>query len=263
MKARMLLLILGVGAIPLEAQRTWLDPMPRSAVALVTALGVFDDNLTESPAATMAFRGSRTLAGGLTLNIEVPVAHVRMLSGLSGTSVGNPWAGMEFDPGSAMQLEVGARLNLWPPSDQSGALAQAYGQLLDFDRREAWLSGSWAVRAMAHFGRVPGTGPFVTTRIGLVGMVAGGGGGDGELLAHYGGRVGVASPKWLGWLGIVGQGLVTESGELADRTQHQAEVAVATRGVRWQVALSVRRYVAETFGSSVPLIGQLALVAAI
>jgi hypothetical protein len=260
---RLIALILAAVAPPLEAQRTWLDPMPGSAVALVTTLGVFDDHLTESPAATVALRGSRALAGGLTLNIELPVARVRMASGLSGTSVGNPWVGMEIDPGSAMQLEVGARLNLWPPGDQPEALAQAYGQLLDFDRREAWFSQSWAVRAMAHVGRVPGTGPFATTRLGLVGMVAGGGGGDGELLAHYGGRVGVARPKWLGWFGIVGQGRVTESGDLADRTQHQAEVAVATRGVRWQVALSVRRYLAENFGSSVPLIGQLAVVAAI
>lgn len=245
-----------------SGQRNWLDPMPGNGVALLTTIGVFDDNITDSPAMTLALRARHALSGGVTIVGELPVARARLRSGLSGTSVGNPWIGLEHSPASGVQLEFGARLSPWPPTTQRRSLAQSYGHWLDFDRREAWYVRTWAIRAMAHLGRVPTEGGFVTAKVGAVGLAMAGTGDDGELLLHYGGRTGVATRRWIAWIGINGQGLVPEStGSVADRTLHQAEVAVATRGRQWRFAIALRRFVAESFATSMPLAIQVMVVA--
>ena len=249
---------------PASAQRSWLDPIAPNGVGIVATLGGFDDNITDSPASTIALRGRYGLPGNVTLTAELPMARAQLLSGLSGTAVGNPWLGLEHAPARGVQLEFGVRMNLWTPNTQGRSLAHAYGQLLDFDRREAWYVRTWALRAMAHLGSMPHRGAFATAKLGAAGMAVSGAGTDGELLVHYGARAGLAMPRWAAWFGVVGQGLATEdTGNLADRTTHQVELAVGTRGTTWRVELTMRRYVAETFGSSIPLVMQLLVVAAI
>jgi hypothetical protein len=259
---RRVLLLLLAHAAPLGAQRNWLDPMAGHSVSVSATFGAFDDNITDSPVATLAVRGRYQLARNATLTAELPVARAVLRSGLSGTAVGNPWLGVEHAPLQGVRVELGARLNLWTPGAQEESLAFAYGQLVDFDRREAWLPRTWALRAMVHMGSVPQRGAFVTAKLGAVGLAESGSGADGELLVRYGARAGVAAAGWTAWLGVIGQGLATEdTGTLADRTTHQAELAVSTRGTAWRWELAMRRYVAETFGSSIPLIVQLTVVA--
>jgi hypothetical protein len=95
-------------------------------------------------------------------------------------------------------------------------------------------------------------------------MSSGGTGGDGELFLHYGGRAGIATRGWLGWLGVIGQGVVTESGgSFGDRTLHQAELGLATRNSSLGFELALRRFVAEAFSSSVPVILRIAVTAAL
>jgi hypothetical protein len=249
-----------IPVVPLAAQRTWLDPLPASSISLVTALGAFDDNVTASPVVTFAIRGRHQVGDGLTMTVEVPFSHARLQSGVSGSKAGNPWIGLEHLAGSGVRLELGIRVSLWPPSSQAGSLPFGYGRILDFDRWEAWFERTSTVRATAHFGPLPTEGTFANGRVGLAGMSSGGTGGDGELFLHYGGRAGIATRGWLGWVGIIGQGVVTESeGSFGDRTLHQAELGLATRNSRLGFELALRRFVAEQFGSSVPIILRVAV----
>ncbi|HRP07909.1 MAG TPA: hypothetical protein PLL69_05415, partial [Gemmatimonadales bacterium] len=71
----------------------------------------------------------------------------------------------------------------------------------------------------------------------------------------YGGRAGLARKHWLGWVALLGNFRVIESeGSLADRTAHQLEVGLSTRGHRQQFGLSLRRFVGEPFGSTMPVV---------
>lgn len=263
MKRWPLLALLSCAVAPVAAQQRWLDANPGHAAEVALALAAFDDNITDSPAITIAVRGRLALRDNLAITAELPGARAEQQAGLSGTAVGNPWVGLQYTPAQGMQLELGARLNLWPPTTQRRSLPFGYGQLVDFDRREAWFANASAVRAVAHVGRLPSRGRFVTVKAGLAGFAVSGGGGDGELLAHYGGRAGVVSGRWVTWIGVIGQGIVTESDlSIADRTIHQAELAVATHVQGWHVELGLRRFVAEWFGSSVPIIVQFTVRAA-
>jgi hypothetical protein len=245
-----------------SGQRNWLDPMPGSGAALLTSIGFFDDNVTDSPITSVAVRGRYAMPGNVTIVAELPAVRAQLLNGFSGTSVGNPWVGLEFGSSSAMQFEFGARLSLWSPHTQDRALAQSYGHWLDFDRREAWYERTWAIRAMAHFGQVPAEGGFVTAKLGAAGLAMGATGADGELVLRYGGRAGFATAHWIGWVGINGEGLVTEAtGSVADRTLHQGEVAIATRGTRWRFEMALHRFVGETFASSMPVVIRVMMVA--
>ena len=247
-----------VAASPLAAQRTWLDPLPARTIGLVTTLAAFDDRVTASPVATFAVRGRHGLGDAVAVGFELPFAHARQANGLSGWAIGNPWVGIEMAATASVTVEFGARINLWSPDTQRGLLPWPYGQVLDFDRWEAWFVRSSSVRAVAHLGVAPPAGPFATARLGVTGFSVGGGGGDGELFLDYGARAGLASSGWLGWLGLLGHGLVTEAeGSLADRTTHQLELAATTRGDEVRLEVGLRRYLGESFGSSVPLIARL------
>ena len=195
MKRWPLLALLSCAVAPVAAQQRWLDANPGHAAEVALALAAFDDNITDSPAITIAVRGRLALRDNLAITAELPGARAEQQAGLSGTAVGNPWVGLQYTPAQGMQLELGARLNLWPPTTQRRSLPFGYGQLVDFDRREAWFANASAVRAVAHVGRLPSRGRFVTVKAGLAGFAVSGGGGDGELLAHYGGRAGVVSGR--------------------------------------------------------------------
>jgi hypothetical protein len=261
---RYLVVLALVGCSPVAAQSLWPDLPSRSTLSALTTIGVLDDHFAHTPAITLALRGRGSLGDGLMLVGELPFAHVRLQNGLTARSVGNPYLGLAFAPESGATFELGARFSLWPPTSQDRAFAHGYGQFLDFDRREAWLIRTWSVRAMAHLGRIPERGGFVTARLGGVGVMVGGSGGDGELLLHYGARAGIVTHHWIGWVGIIGEGFLTEwEGSIGDRTTHQAELSVTTRGERWRMAFGLRRFVAEAFDSSIPVIVQLSLVRAI
>jgi len=235
-------------------QRTWLDATVSSGVSAVATLGVFDDEVTGFPVGTLALRGRHAIGAGLVLTGELPLAHARTASGLRGSSVGSPWIGLEHQRGPT-RYELGARIALWSPGTQESALAHAYAQQLDFDRWEAWFFKSSAVRAAAQVGVVPTSGSFASAKLGLTGIVVEGSGGDGELLADYQVRAGLAGATAYAWVGVIGHGVVTSTeGSVGDRTIHQLELGARTRGRDrvWEVA--VRRYVGESFGSSVPLI---------
>lgn len=249
-----------LAAAPVAGQQRWRDETPGHAAQLALAIAAFDDNITASPVVTLAARARYALGDKLALTAELPMARAELEAGLSGTAVGNPWIGIQHRAANGLQLELGARLSLWSPTTQQQSLPFGYGQLVDFDRREAWFVRASAVRAVVHFGQLPAQGSFVNVKAGLLGFAVSGGGGDGELLALYGGRAGIVSGRWLAWLGVIGQGIVTESGlGLSDRTMHQGEVAVATRVHRWQLELAMRRFVGESFASNMPFVAHLSM----
>lgn len=242
-------------------QRTWLDSTASSGMSALVALGVFDDNVTTSPVATLALRGRHGIGDGLVITGEVPFAHARQESGLSGSAVGVPWIGLEHG-GERMRFEIGARIALWSPSSQESALPYAYGQLLDFDRWEAWFAKTSSVRAAMEAGRLPSTGSFATARVGLTGLVSTGSGGDGELFADYQGRAGIAGGRLMAWVGILGHGVVTTTeGGLGERTLHQVEAGLRTRGGRLQWEASLRRFIGEDFASSLPVVIRVGVTA--
>lgn len=246
---------------PALGQRTWLDATAASGVSALMAIGVFDDNVTRSPVATLALRGRHGIGDGVVITAELPLAHARQQGGLRGSAAGVPWIGLEHG-GDRIRFEIGARIALWSPKSQESLLPYAYGQLLDFDRWEAWFARTSSVRAAMEIGRLPSTGSFATARIGLTGLVSTGSGGDGELFADYQGRAGIAGGRVMAWVGILGHGVVTTTdGGLGDRTLHQVEAGLRARGGWLQWEASLRRFVGEDFASSMPVVLRVGVAA--
>jgi hypothetical protein len=254
-------LLMGV-VMRIEAQARWLEGELHSGVSLVAAIGVVQDPFTSGPATTATLRLRQQLGADFAITGELPAARVSLEDGRSGRAIGHPWIGAEHRPARGPQFEAGIRLALWSPTSQEGSLAFAYGQLVDFDRNEAWRTQTWSARAMVHLGRVPVHGVFVTARGGLTGTVHRQGG-DGELLLHYGARIGTAHQQWLGWVGLTGQGQVTESeASLAHRTSHQAEAVVGTRGPRWRTQVALKGIVDAPLREAAPVVVELQLAVA-
>lgn len=255
MNLRLVAFALGLTTTTLHAQRTWLDPIPDNSVGLSLGSAVFRDGVTTFPTATMALRGRVAIGNDLVLTLELPRGHASQQSGLSGAALGLPWLGFELRLTPWAIIEFGGRTSLDSPATQREILPFAYGPSLDFVRQEAWAPGASAVRAGGQLGALPSAGSLTTLRLGVTGINSSTHYGAGQLFVNYAGRAGLARPDWLGWIGVLGNLRVVESGgSLGDRSAHQLEIGVSSRGRRQQFGLSLRRFVGESFGSTMPLI---------
>src|SRR5690606_31981477 len=149
----------------------------------------FDDGVTRFPTATLALRGRVLLADDLVLTLELPRAHARQQSGLSGTALGLPWLGFELALAPWAVIEFGGRTSLDAPASQREILPFAYGHAIDFDRQEAWAPGASAVRVGGQLGAPPSEGRFTTLRLGVTGINSSTLYGDGRLFVTYAGRI--------------------------------------------------------------------------
>jgi hypothetical protein len=238
-----------------SAQRSWLEAGPHRGVTVRATSGVFDDQVSRHPIAVVSLEFRQPLGTGLHFVAALAGAHAEQRSGVAGSSIGNPWIGIEYRVGHGSIIELGAWPGLWSPTDQASALPWVYGHLLEFDRREAWLPRTSSLRAAVEVTVMRVGGWFATTRLGVSGSVPRGQGVDGELVANYAVRMGHASRSTRVWAALLGRGLITESGiGLGDRTTHQVELAAVVRRGGVEGELAVRREVGEPFAGNVPLI---------
>lgn len=197
--------------------------------------------------------GARIAIGrSMTLEVELPFARASEDFGLppesvSGFAIGNPYIGLDLPTGN-VRLQVGVRPGLAQDPDEPGdALALGYGFLTEFDRYEAYLPETSTIRFLAGFGTSPTRGQFAQLRIGGTALVQGGGG-DGEVFADYGGRIGHAGDRHMIHVGILGRALLTsEEGGLAERTVHALAGGAALRTGAVQPSVELRYHLDEGY----------------
>lgn len=250
-------------AFPLAAQRFWLDPAPAGAVAITVAGAHFDEANLSSTSGSLVLRGRTPVGEALILTGELPFAHGSMNEDVAGSSsssaLGNPWIGIEPASPGTIRWEVGVRPGIFSPDEESSNLAWVVGALVNFDSWEAWFPEVTSLRAGIAVGAIPDRGVFLSGRLGGTGFFPRDG--DRELFADYGARGGVASPGWLGWLGILGHGVVTESeGDLGERTVHQAELGIERRTGGVRPRITIRRYIGEEISDVYVSLGISALL---
>ena len=253
------LLTLTAGVAPLTAQRFWLGPAPASAVGVTLAGAHFESERLSSSSGTVALRGRTPVGAGIILTGELPFARASFSEGGSGSAIGNPWIGIESASPGTVRWEVGVRPGIFSTDEESSDLAWVAGLLINFDSWEAWFPEVSSIRGAIAFGAIPDRGVFASGRVGATTSIPRNG--DSEVFADYGARAGMASPGWIGWLGVMGHGVVTESGgSIGDRTSHQVELGVERRSGGVRPRATVRRYVGEdisdiyfTLGFSAPL----------
>lgn len=159
------------------------------------------------------FLGGR-LAASPVLNIvaDLPLAYADF-AGSSDFAVGAPYFGVERSEGSTL-LEVGIRLPI--ASDNFGS---SVGSVIEtVDRLGAFSSNAAVVSATGTLGGTTSSGFVRRVRIGPRALIASGGG---DLFVDYGGVLGYATPHVGFEGGVVGWILLTEDGEIGERTVHE------------------------------------------
>ncbi len=246
-------LLLACTPAALPAQRLWLDPALAGAVTVEIAGGVFNEALEKQPIMALTARIREPLGDSLALVVELPAAYVRAADGASAGAIGNPYLGIEFRQDDGVAFEIGARPGLARPSSRDDLLPWAYGQVLNFDRPAAWYPRASTVHAAVQLDGADRPGMITSLKVGLDGSLVSGSGGD-LLAALYAGRVGLRRERWEGWVGVVGRGALNTGGTIAQRTIHQAEFGVTTRGGAIELGVTLRRFLGEGVGGSIPIL---------
>ncbi len=156
-------------------------------------------------------------------------------------ALGNIYLGAEIGaPGDELTVQLGAYL---PTAPDAGGDPAFLGLLGDFDRLEAYLPNTLAMRGGIQYRQRDPGGVVYGFRAGASGIVpTGGGGGSAELLLDYGLVFGVETAR-LRLAGTLDGRLFATTGgavALADRTVHQAGVEVVLLGWRVEPRLVVR-----------------------
>ncbi|MGH7593617.1 MAG: hypothetical protein ACRELE_07185 [Gemmatimonadales bacterium] len=223
-------------AAPASAQHVWLSPDPGRNVELDVAKGFFRSGSGIGFASfIVTAEGRFPVSPNLAITAALPYATISESDAFNGSStstgVGNPWLGVEISPQQDFAIEAGIR-----PGIASDAVAheEAYflGVFDDFNRLEAWLPKQTSVRGMAHLGRIPERGTFVTGILGGTLLLAGNGA-ESQIDANYGLRLGVRDDHTLTSLTLTGRAELGHSlaGGSLDRTEHQVAILVeGTRG---------------------------------
>lgn len=220
-----------------SGQSTWSSPTHTTALGLRLSKGFYGTNGPSFATLSVMPSARIVLSPTAAVELEMPfaLASLDASSGsgtTSGSRFGNPLIGVDVSAGPQVRFRGSLRLGVTSdPSDDGAWAALAYGMMSEFDRFEAFIPETHALRAGVEFGAIPAVGKFVQGRLGGTYMIPKGDG-DNELMAEYGVRVGYHTGTILVHGGLLGRGILTgEGGSFADRTTHQLAVgAQSTRG---------------------------------
>ena len=172
------------------------------------------------------------------------------------SAIGNIYVGAQIgSPGSTLTGHIGAYLPTAPDAAGDPAILGFIG---DFDRLEAYLPNTLAMRAGLQYRQRDPGGIVYGFRFGGSGVApTGGGGGTAELLLDYGLLFGVEQPRVRITGTLDGRLFATAGGELnlADRTVNQAGVELALLGWRVEPRLMVRVPMDEMLDGVGPMLG--------
>ena len=230
-------------------QRAWLDPLPANAIGLELGSGAFQGSAGDFPTFTVAARARFPIDERVVMTLEMPFAVARVagqadLDGSTGTAIGAPWVGIEYRSSPDLAVEVGIRYSPFDVDSEGELAAYVLGTVIDFDRYEAWSSKTGVLRGAVTLGSIPDRGTFVGGRAAVIGTANSS---RGTLLAGYGARVGLASPGWLGWVGVLGSAVVNESGSFGERSTHQLEAMLSGRRGNLRPTVGLRRTIGEAY----------------
>lgn len=156
-------------------------------------------------------------------------------------ALGNIYLGAEIGaPGGALTGQLGAYL---PTAAEEAGDPAVLGLLGDFDRLEAYLPNTLAMRSGVQYRQRDPGGVLYGFRAGASGIApTGGGGGSAELVLDYGLVFGIETAR-LRLAGTIDGRLFATTGgavALADRTVHQAGAELVFLGWRVEPRLVVR-----------------------
>jgi len=212
----------------LSAQSIWLNTGEDKFVAIEILKPNFDDNAffgnnTTFATSAIFLSGRITLSDKLILVAELPFAHFGIEDfDDSENSIGNPYIGLESrKQGSPFFSEVGVR----PPLADRGALF--VGSFSDFDRFEAFTPDLFTFSGKVNFRRKSVSNVVARLRGGPNVLIPTEGGGDAEIILDYSAQVGYEGQQFSVMGGLTGRFVITEDGDIGDRTVHQLGAAAA------------------------------------
>lgn len=172
------------------------------------------------------------------------------------SAIGNIYLGAEIgSPGSPLTGHLGAYL---PTAAEAGGDPAVLGFLGDFDRLEAYLPNSLAMRGGLQYRQRDPGGIVYGFRFGGSGIApTGGGGGSAELLLDYGLIFGVEQERLRITGTLDGRLFATVGGQanLGDRTVNQAGVELVLLGWRVEPRVVVRVPMDEQLDGVGPMFG--------
>ena len=213
-----------------SSQRLWLPAVSTRNIGIDVVKGFYKSNPSSSvdfASFTIDLQGRLPLNDKVALTAAIPFSRVAETVTFGGVSTsnsesafGNPWLGIEAGAGSDVVIEFGIRAGL--ASDEESE-ATSLGILNDFDRFEAWLPKTSSGRVIAHIGRIPDQGAFVTGILGASYAVPSGSvSSDNTLYGSYGLRAGFMGSGILGSVTFTGRANISASDiSFNDRTIHQ------------------------------------------
>lgn len=252
----LLLALVSVVATSSRAQRVWLAPNADRNVSIDIDKGFYAPDPYSSfdfASFTITAQGRFPVNARTAVTLALPFSHVGVTTvpeyefpamSFSQTGIGNPWIGVEIAAAPAVLIEAGFRPGI---AGEENEEALALGVNNDFDRYEAWLPSTSSGRVVAHIGRIPDHGPFVTAILGATFMIEGASaGGETELDGNYGVRAGFIGGGILGSVNVTGRINISQGDPpFDDRTVHQLALSVeGTRG-GFRPSASIRMFLDE------------------
>jgi hypothetical protein len=244
---------------PAAAQDLWPEPRREATVDLEWVrprlegadLGTFAGLYRLTAAVPVDERARVVVVVPYTVaDVESPFA------GDGGTALGNIYVGAEIgSPGSALTGRLGGYLPTTPDDAYDPAILGFVG---DFDRLEAYLPNTLAMRGGLQYRQVDPGGVLYGIRFGASGIApTGGGGGSAELVLDYGLIFGVEAAHLRLSGTLDGRFFATTGGNaaLADRTIHQAGAEVVLIGWRVEPRLMVRLPIDDILEDAGPMVG--------
>ena len=148
--------LLAAAVAPASAQSTWLDREHRPSVLAEILFPSFKDTDSQFPTWTW-FASTRLPVGATTMFVaELPYTRGEFGSGTageSGSSVGNPYLGIEYAPHpTGFLLEGGARI---PLASDEKLIPFIVGYFTDVEREEAFVPDQVTARLGLHYHRAP------------------------------------------------------------------------------------------------------------
>ncbi|MCI0435163.1 MAG: hypothetical protein L0271_16220 [Gemmatimonadetes bacterium] len=168
---------------------------------------------------------------------ELPIAHLRIAdSDGTGTEIGNPYIGIERMLPRDWSIYGGVYL---PLSDEDDSGALLVGALTDATRMDSYLPETTVGNAGIRFDYSGSSGVVAAARLGASAWKLSDVD-ELEVFADYGARIGRQWDRAFVTAGLAGRALLTEDGDLGERTLNQAEFEGGPRLGRAWTSLIVR-----------------------
>ncbi len=234
---------LALWPVTAEAQSMWIDSPGPSSVQLEVIRPVLDEQSVDLGGFAFYLSGRWSVGEAAAIVTEVPFAHGNTdtpIRSESDNTVGNPYLGLELSRrGSPLTGALGVRVPLAADRNLGSALGFAADAV---DREEAFLPDVLSLHGAVRYEYRAPTGLTLT---GLLAPIVWVDVGDAladnsELFLGYAAKIGYVGEAFAVSGGFSGRGLVTESGNLADRTIHQAVLSASLALDRYRPGVQIR-----------------------